>query len=244
MSEIDVQPALPEDLLWLSEFVARINEHPAHQSLYCAPGTARTVKVALRSEENFPGGWERSFVVARTDGAIMAALGCQLDLDHTRGRLWGPWVSGKKEAWSLLAPTMLDRLSTSMPVSMERWEAFLNTENQDGLRFFEAQGFRLGPVTHIYVLPRKAWRPMDNHLFGCQTLRPAHEVAFTRLHSEMFPSGASTSPEDLLAGRNEERTIFSATDGLKLLGYVCVSINRVPYEGFVDYLAVRPTARD
>ncbi len=74
-------------------------------------------------------------------------------------------------------------------------------------------------------------------------MRAAHEVGFARLHAETFPAGASTPADDLLAGRDDEHAIFAATDGLRLLGYVCVSVNRAPREGFIEYLAVKPSAR-
>ncbi len=68
-------------------------------------------------------------------------------------------------------------------------------------------------------------------------------MAFGRLHAETFPTGASTPADDLLAGRDDEHAIFAAADGLRLLGYICVSVNRAPREGFIDYLAVKPSAR-
>ena len=139
---------------------------------------------------------------------------------------------------------MLDPLLARLPSSVRRLEAFLHAENHAGRRFLAARGFSSGPLTHIYVLPRAEWQATEaTAVAGILPLRAAHEVAFARLHAETFPAGASTPADDLLAGRDDERVVFTATDGLRLLGYVCVSVNRAPREGFIEYLAVKPIAR-
>ena len=242
-SAIEVRAAEASDLPPLAEFIARLNPQPSQQSLYCAARNAREVRATLRNAEDFPDGWERSFVCARTDGEITAALGCQFDPARTLGWLWGPWVSGGKESWNTVAPVLLDRLLNLLPGSVQNVEAFLHAENHDGLHFLRRQGFHAGPLTHIYVLPLASWSIRIPPTPDCPPLRPAHEVAFARLHANTFPAGSSTPADDLLAGRDDDNAIFAATDGLRLLGYVCVSINRAPREGFINYLTVKPTAR-
>ena len=129
---------------------------------------------------------------------------------------------------------------------MRRLEAFLHAENhRSGCAFFKSHGFSDGPAdTHLRRSRALAgWQPPTRSDANCSPLRPAHEIAFARLHAETFPAGGSTPADDLLAGRDDEHVIFAATDGLRLLGYVCVSVNHAPREGFIDYLAVKPVAR-
>lgn len=173
------------------------------------------------------------------DHGVTAAFGFQPSADGTVGYLWGPWVSAAPEDWSQVAPTMLAVLLKLLPASVRRLDAFLHAENRSGLRFLRAHGFAPGPLTHIYVA-RPASPPL--HPFY-EPLRLAHEIGFSNLHRESFPAHGSTPAEDLLAGRDEEHAIFAATDGLRFLGSVCVSVNRSPLEGFIDYLAVKETAR-
>ena len=236
-----IRPAAPGDLLALCGFVARRNAVPASQSLHCAADTPAAVRAALREEGTFAEGWERAFTVAEA-GEIVGAAGCQLDSEHTRGWLWGPWVEDAR-GWQSVAPTLFDALLGRLPRSVRRVEAFLHAENRSGLRFLQARGGSLGALTHLYVAPRTAWTPglATTELFAL--LRPAHEVGFARLHAETFPAGGSTPAELLLAGRDDEHAIFAATDGLRVLGYICASINHAPHEGFIEYLAVRPAAR-
>ena len=237
-SPVEIRPAVSGDLPSLAAFIAWANADPAGQSLYCPAGSAAGVRAALRHAEDFPGGWEHSFVVGvRPEGEIAAAVGCQFDPAGTLGWLWGPWIDRAPDR-------MLDQLLTLLPPSVRRLEAFLHAENQMGRRFLAMRGFSSGPLTHIYVLPLADRPPTEAAaVSGILPLRGAHEVAFARLHTETFPAGASTPADELLAGRDDEHAIFTASDGLRLLGYVCVSVNRAPHEGFINYLAVKPIAR-
>ena len=238
-----IRPAVPDDLRPLAAFVVRNNAQPAGQSLHCAAATPAELRAALRQTETFPDGWESSFVVAEDGGGeIVAACGWQFDAGRTHGWLWGPWVEAPS-GWQTVAPALLDASLRQLPRSVRRAEAFLHAENRAGLRFLQSRGFSPGALTHVYVAPRTAWQPTADPADLFSPLRPAHEVGFARLHAETFPAGGSTPADDLLAGRDDQHVIFAAADGLRLLGYVCVSVNAAPREGFIEYLDVRPAAR-
>ena len=238
-----IRPAAPGDLRSLAAFVARKNAQPADQSLHCAAATPAGVRAALCQTEAFPDGWEAGFAVAETGGGeIAAACGCQFDAPRSQGWLWGPWVEAPS-GWQTVAPALLDALLGRLPRSVRRAEAFLHAENRAGLRFLQSRGFSLGALTHLHVAPRAPWQPAADPADLFPLLRPAHEVGFARLHAETFPARGSAPAEDLLTGRDDEHAIFAAADGLRLLGYVCVSVNTAPREGFIEYLAVRPAAR-
>lgn len=243
MTTAAIRPAAPGDLPALAAFVARVNARPSDQSLHCAASTLAEARAALRREGTFPDGWDQVFVVADAgEAGIRAACGCQFDAGRTHGWLWGPWMD-HPTGWQTLAPALLDALLTRLPRTVRRVEAFLHAENRQGLRFLKTRGFSPGTLTHLYVAPRAVWQTDPAAADTLPHLRPAHEVGFARLHAETFPAGGSTPADDLLAGRDDEHAIFAASDGLRLLGSVCVSVNHAPLEGFIEYLAVRPTAR-
>ena len=234
--------ALPDDLPRVGALIARLNAQPATESLHCAARTAAGVQRALLNKEDFPYGWEKSFAVTvDSAGEIVGVLGAQLDPDGAVGWLWGPWLA-VDDWWPLAGAELLNRLLPRLPKSVRRIEAFLNSENRAGLAFLRAHRFHAGPATHLYVVPRNRWSE-DANLEPFPALRPAHEVAFARLHADTFPASASTPAQALLDGRDAEHVIFAATDGLRLLGSICVSINHAPQEGFIDYLAVKPAVR-
>ncbi len=241
LPRVTVLPAAPVDLAGVAALIAGTNGHPANQSLHCAAATPAAVRAALRRVEDFPGGWERGFVVGTTaDGEPAAVLGAQLSPDGTLGWLWGPWLADERHWNTPLPAALLDALNQRLPAGVRQLEAFLHVENRDARRFLQARGFGSGLVTHIYVC--RSARTGCAREVGAD-LTATHEVAFARLHADTFPAGASTPADELLAGRDTEHRIFAAVDGLRLLGYVCVSVNRAPSEGFVDYLAVRESAR-
>lgn len=243
---VEIRLARPGDLPVLANFIARLNARPAQQSLHCAASTPAAVRAVLRNAELFPDGWEKSFVVGTlpSDGEIVAAFGCQCSTDGEPGFLWGPWLDELPGGWTVVAPKLLTRLLDRLPVGVPRVDAFLHEDNRTGLRFLRSHGFAPAPLTHLYVAERVAWHPVDTAAPPpCPPLGPRHEIAFGRLHADIFPVQGATPAHALLDGRDEEHAIFAATAGLRLLGSVCVSVNHAPLEGFVDYLAVKPSAR-
>ena len=235
-------PAAPHDLPGVVDLITRLNAQPRTQSLHCAASTLGTVQRALVNKEDFPLGWERSFMVAKdSDDEVIGTLGAQLDSDQVVAWLWGPWISGDK-LWSSLGPMLLAQMRRSLPATVRQLDAFLHVENGSAARLLNAHGFLTSPATHIYTVLRPAcFLPEEAACYPL--LRSAHEVAFSNLHADTFPARGSTPSRILLDGRDGEHTIFAATDGLRFLGSVCVSVNHAPLEGFVDYLAVKPAAR-
>jgi GNAT superfamily N-acetyltransferase len=237
-----IRRATVQDVDALAAYIARANADPAGQCLH-TPGCKKVViREALLREGGLAGGNEQSVFVLATaatgeNGGIVGAIGCQSGASGETGWLWGPWAA-TPAGWKTHGPALLQELLSALPPGVRRLDAFLNIENEDGLRFLEGNGFSIRTATHIYVAAAAA--VADAPL---PELSPRHEVGFARLHRETFPAADSTPAEQLLAGRDDEHLIFAAADDLRLLGYVCVSVNAAPREGFIDYLAVRPAAR-
>ena len=244
---LEIRPPRPVELAALAAFIAGTNSHPDRRSLHCPAASPDAVRAALRDPQQFSDGWENCFVVAadRPHGGITAAFGCQVPTGEETGYLWGPWITPTKDDWRITAPALLSGLLERVPASVSRVDAFLDAENRAGLHFLAAHGFTAGPLTHLYLAPRAGWPGTGENRSpsGCGPLRAAHEVAFAHLHAGTFPADGSTPAQALLDGRDDEHAIFAATDGLRLLGSICVSVNSAPREGFVDYLAVKPGAR-
>ena len=238
----DIRPASPDDLSSVAALISRLNAQPAAQSLHCPAQTASAIRRALLNKEDFPFGWEVAFFVATdtTNGEPVGTVGAQFDSERTVAWLWGPWIEPEK-LWPTAGKSLLDGLVTGVPRSVRRLEAFLHAENLAGLHFLRSHGFTSGPATHIYTVSRARWQPAEHDFYPA--LRPAHEVAFARLHAETFPADGSTPAQVLLEGRDGKHAIFAATDRLRLLGSICVSTNHAPLESFIDYLAVKPAAR-
>ncbi len=226
----------------LASYIAHANADPAHECLH-TPGTRKSViREALLRVGGLSENGRSVFVLAcSNDGAISGAFGCQSAPADDVGWLWGPWVSIRQE-WKIDAPAMLRALLAALPRRVRRLDAFLNIKNENGLAFLQDRDFAIRSPTYIYIAAAAEWDPVAAGA-PFPDLAARHEVGFARLHRETFPAGESASPEELLAGRDDEHAIFVAADDLRLLGYACVSENAAPREGFIDYLAVRPAAR-
>jgi ribosomal protein S18 acetylase RimI-like enzyme len=232
--------ATPGDVDSLAGYVARCNGDLERQCLHTPGNRERVIREALWREGGLAEGSASHFVLALSPGGIVGALGCVVEPEGEIGRLWGPWVE-PPEGWRTVAPALLAELREILPAGTSRLDAFLNIANVEGLAYLRRRGFSIRPSTHIYVAPVTAAPEGLSDPFP--ELAARHEVGFARLHHEMFPAADSTPAVELLAGRDAEHVIFGAGDGLRLLGYVCVSVNSAPREGFIDYLAVRPSAR-
>jgi GNAT superfamily N-acetyltransferase len=241
-----IRRAGANDLDTLAAYIAQANADPARQCLHTPGSQRRVIREALLREGGLADGSRSAFVLAVSpaaaeNGGIIGAVGCQADSSSGIGWLWGPWAA-PPNGWKALAPRLLQELLHALPAGVRRLDGFLNIENRDGLRFLQQQGFNIRAPTHIYVAPAEsgmktaAGAPLPE-------LATRHEVGFARLHRETFPAADSTPAEELLSGRDDEHVIFAAAGDLRLLGYVCVSVNAAPREGFIDYLAVRPAAR-
>ncbi len=212
------------------------------------------MSTALRRGEIFPGGWHRWFLkTVDAQGTLVALVGCQPNHDQTQGWLWGPWSLPDFPTKECVHP-LLEEAVRALPSSMRQLDAFLHAENSAGLSALKSAGFTLRQATHIYTAspvadkdrPRLAIKaqPLDSPLLkeGLPFLRAVHEVGFVHLHSASFPPSSQTG-DQLLAGRDVDHVILAAVDGLRILGYICLSVNYVPHEGFIDYMAVKPSAR-
>jgi ribosomal protein S18 acetylase RimI-like enzyme len=237
-----IRRAAPEDLKALAAFIAQSNAEPARQCLHTPGNRPRVIREALLREGGLAEDSGSVFILAAdgysANGGISGAIGCQFGPAGDTGWLWGPWISAPP-GWKTQAPPLLEELLRALPAGVGRLDAFLNIANRDGLDFLQYDGFAIRAPTHIYVAPAPAM-PSGTPL---PELGVRHEVGFARLHREMFPAAESTPAEELLAGRDDEHVIFAAADDLRLLGYVCVSVNAAPREGFIEYLAVRPSGR-
>jgi GNAT superfamily N-acetyltransferase len=235
-----IRRATAGDVDALAAYIARANADPARQCLHTPGDRARVIREAWLREGGLAMDSTLYFVLAVSPGGIVGALGCATGHEGNIGRLWGPWAE-PPEGWKTVAPGLLKELRGILAAGTSRLDAFLNIANKAGLGFLQSCGFGIRPPTHIYVAHAAAASGALVDPFP--ELAARHEVGFARLHNETFPAAESTPAVELLAGRDEEHVIFAAAEGLRLLGYVCASVNTAPREGFIDYLAVRPAAR-
>ncbi len=234
---IRVRPAGAADLGTVARLFARLNAAAETRCLHAGGGSAdpADVRRGLAGEG-------AAFVLAEraADGEIVGAAG----VPGPAGLAWGPSVVLAVADRAGIGRALLAELFGRLPPGARRLDAFPDEANRTLRGTLRETGFREGQRTHVFVAPRPAG--MVAGPFG-EELRERHAAAFARLHADTFPTNPAegTDADALLAGRDDERRIFIVPDasGLRLLGYVCAGVGAAPREGFVEFLAVRESAR-
>ena len=221
-----------DELRAMAQFMAEMNARPEQHSLHCD----RTVEdltnnlLALSRPED-------SFVVAVESGRISGALGGDYNDDKSRMWLWGPFVAG--DNWEEVALALLNGLRAIWPADLENSYTFFNQTNQRGYNFFLAQGFQHHGIYHAY----KALRPETfPEIPAIPELHPGQLDSYAALHNLAFPNTFHTG-RDILEPLSENRKLFVLAEGDEVQGYVEVSVNQFPPEGYIEFLAVRPGQR-
>lgn len=237
--DLRVRPGDAADTGTVARTFARLNATPATRCLHAGGGSVDPADVRRGLTP------ETRIVLAErvSNGELLGAAA----LDGRQGCLWGPSVSPATPGPAGVSRALLARLSGTGPGFPARLDAFPDEANATLRRVLRDSGFREGQRTHVFVARRPAAAGLVSGPFG-EELRERHAAAFVRLHEETFPTDADegTDAAALLADADgETRRIFTVADagGLRLLGYVCASVGQAPREGFIEFLAVRGTAR-
>lgn len=236
MNEVGTRRAVAADLDAVAAFVARWNARPESRCLML-PETADDVR---RDMKAFPEAPERHFVVAETGGELVGAAACDWDLEEKRGWVMGPFVEPAR--WEAVASGLFRTLLAALPDEVRWLDTYTDVANTRAYALYRASGFEDYKRAEVW----EADRPADDVVTGFPAgvaLPPEHETPFLVLHDLAFPATHEPGPR-LLSCRDAAHALFGAagSDG-SFAGYIAVKIDDAPRQGFVDYLAVAPSAR-
>ncbi|HQY91440.1 MAG: GNAT family N-acetyltransferase [Caldilinea sp.] len=219
----------PADFAEVARLLEAHNANPATQCLHSGEH-AGEVEAVFQKQKLL------RFVVARENGAIVGAMGCEVD--EGRGYLQGPFV----ESGDFLstADALWRELQSDLP-TLERCDAFLNVKNERAAAFYLGMGFKRGQGAQVYVLPADALPALNGAPAARFTPDCADEVR--ALHQLAFPDSPHVI-DAFMETTDDERCLFVCSDGARCLGYIAASINDSPREGYIDLLAVAATVRN
>jgi len=236
MSETVLRRAAAADLDRVAAFVAAWNARPESRCLM-VPETAKDVRGDMKI---LPGPPERHFVLAEAGGELVGVAAADWDREENRGWVMGPFTDPAR--WESLAPRLMEALLASLPPEVRWLDTYTDLANTRAYTLYRASGF----LDHKRAEVWEAKRPAENVVAGFPAgtaLPPDHEPAFLALHDLAFPATHEPGPR-LLAYRDAEHAVFAAAAGDgTFAGYIAVKIDDAPRQGFVDYLAVAPSAR-
>ncbi|MBE2237656.1 MAG: GNAT family N-acetyltransferase [Caldilineaceae bacterium] len=219
----------PADFAEVARLLETHNANPSTQCLHSGEHAGEIVAVFQKQKS-------LHFVVARENGALVGAMGCEVD--EGRGYLQGPFVESGD--FLATADALWQELQADLP-TLERCDAFLNVKNERAAAFYLGMGFKRGQGAQVYVLPAAALPALN----GAPAARftPDYAAEVRALHHLAFPDSPHAI-DAFMEMAEDERCLFVCSDGDHCLGYVAASINDSPREGYIDLLAVAATVRN
>jgi len=218
----------PADFSDVARLIEAQNVNPATQCLHSGEH-ASEIEEVFRKQPSL------HFVLMRSEGALVGALGCEVE--DGRGYLQGPFV--EDAAFAPTANELWLTMQTQLP-TITRWDAFLNVRNDRGAAFYLEHGFRRGQGAQVYVMPASALQPLDSQ--PAQRFTPDCAAGVRALHELAF-ADSPVSIEQFLT-TSDDRCLFVCAEGNRCVGYVAASINDSPREGYIDLLAVDAAVRN
>lgn len=158
-----------------------------------------------------------------------------VEWDAELGRAWilGPWA----DDWSV-AGELLDAALAQVPEGVTRFELAGDIANTGLAELAAGRGWTATEPNHVLVADADvvaAWPDPDP---GFRAAVPADVEAIAVLHDAEFP-GTFASAAQLVEGA---RTVLVAEQDGHVVGYAAGEVHE-DGEGFLDFLAVGPTAR-
>jgi ribosomal protein S18 acetylase RimI-like enzyme len=228
-THMSINRMTPADFGDVARLIETQNASPETQCLHSGEHAGEIEEVFRRQSS-------LHYVLMRTEGALVGAMGCELE--DGRSYLHGPFVDSA--AFAPIADDLWTALQMQLP-AITRWDAFLNVRNERAATFYLAHGFRRGQGAQVYVMPATALQSLDNEPARRFTpdcadgVRTLHELAF---------ADSPLSIDQFMNGTDDSRCLFICAEGSRCVGYVAASINDSPREGYIDLLAVDASVRN
>ncbi len=173
-------------------------------------------------------------------------MGAEFSLESKRAWLRGPVLDAalSDAVATEVRHALWSQLSAALPATIERLDGFLDISNVSGLCWYRRCGFMEQPRYLIY----EAWRSQTEPTMpdNVQAAAASQHASLLELAHLVFPSGYLTEAE-LTAVNCDQHALFVIAEGDRVDGYVYASIsnaNTNDAEVYVDYLVVRPEARE
>ncbi len=146
-----VRPASVGDIPALARFAAAHNADPRQRCLFLGESIP---EIESDFDDRFAGAPEEGFVLAENGDGIVGAMGCAVDAATLRGWLAGPWVAS--DPFDETAVALFTALRERLGRRVALFDAFVDAEAAQVIRFYTEQGFRARKRAHIYTAPRPA----------------------------------------------------------------------------------------
>jgi GNAT superfamily N-acetyltransferase len=234
-----IEAMAPADWPSLAAFIAERNA--ADGDVRCLHSHAGADATAHADELRALALEQACYCIARRGGVIVGVAGAQFDGALGRAWLRGPLLAAGED-FPRVAGALLDALCAQLPPGLRQHDAFVASDCQEALAFYGARGF-VPDAGHDEFILRAPPRPYEpGPRVQVVPPLPAWRAAVGALHEAEFPGGYVT-PDALFAAPAPDRFTRIALLDDAPAGYVHAHFDAQWQEGYVDFLAVAPTAR-
>lgn len=233
MQNIQIHEVSGDEFPALAAWLVRVNQAPENQCLHS--WTGQSVEAL---QEQLLRDWEADelhYSIASVRDNWVGSIGAEYD--EALGRAWihGPHVM--ESQWGTIASELYLSLSKSLPASIQRYDAYLNIENQFACRFYKERGYKERPYLSFEFCLTPETR-VETERTTCDTLQTGHHVSFKELFSQIFPS-AYYSPERIIQMSETSHRAFVMAKQDTVLGFAVLSVNKGSSAGEIQFLGVR-----
>lgn len=229
-------PAQPAELDTVVGLITAQQVRPERSIVYLG-STARGIREEL---DALTPAWQDTLRVARDGSTIVGVSIVEWDPEVNRAWILGPWIDGDDTAWSDLAGPLLDAALAQLPEGMLDVEVAGHVAHTRLAYLAASRGWSTGPVNHALTIRHAI--PEPSAQAGAATIRDATGddlVAINPLHESEFPATHSSVAQLV---RGDDTVVVVATANSGIVGYAAGQLH-ADGEGYIDYLAVQPTAR-
>jgi GNAT superfamily N-acetyltransferase len=234
-----IDTVAPADWPSLAAFIAERNA--AGGDVRCLHSHAGEDAAAHADELRALAPAQACYCIARRGDAIVGVVGAEFDGALGRAWLRGPLLAAGED-FPQGAGALLDALCAQLPPGLRQHDAFIASDCHEALAFYGARGF-VPDAGHDEFILRAPLPPLvPGPRVQLVPPRLAWRAEIGALHEAEFPGGYVTADALFEAPAPGRFTRIALLDDAPA-GYVHAHFDAQWQEGYVDFLAVAPTAR-
>lgn len=219
----------------VAAFIARLNGQSKSHIGYCGRQQQELVRSLRNDFTDVP--FEKAFVLAYREKALVGVLGFDADLRQKSAEVWGPFVEVDHQDQTI---NLFKQMLQLIPTEVERLCMFPNKENDIASTTATSFDFSKQSEQAILTMSR-------DDFSACRVpmlleLTKQHYREMIRLHNLAFPD-TYYDGEQIINRMNEHRKVFYYLREDKLAGYIYVEVEPEFSEASIEYFAVNERFR-
>lgn len=184
-------------------------------------------------------------IVDGNDRNVIGAVLVEWDTEAHWAWIHGPWIQADDDRWAEIGDVLLGAATSQLPSSIKNTVITATVEHHHMAALADQNGWAASEVNHVLIADAttiEAW-PIPNHPAPPRPMTHLDVPTIRTLHDIEFPDTYFSAAElAARATRGDQTVLIVDGDDGTLLGYIAGQI-QPDGDGYIDYLAVAPSAR-